>query len=136
MSSTLLHPEVEAPEADTSTRPNRRTSAWALVMFAVGLVMALVVGPAVVPTGEGGAPAATAAAEEPDNRGAACYYPVAGWLVKERPCEDISHLPEGVQECLFAVFGAAAVAMIWGAPLAPAVAGTLVGCGGKLLAAT
>ena len=129
MTDTLTAPEAptEAPER------NRRTPFWAVAMFVMGLAMALVVAPAVVPSGEGGAPAAVAEAAPADNDGAACYYPVAGWLVLEKPCEGFTHLPASVKECLFAVFGAGVVATVWGAPLAPAVAGALVGCGGKLL---
>ncbi len=104
-----------------------------VLSIVIGLTFGAVLAPAVVTPSA--APQAVAVEQAADDR-AMCAYPVAGWLVKWKPCKEFDHLPDGVKECLFAVFGAGVVSFGWGAPLAPAVASALVGCGGKLLSSS
>lgn len=105
----------------------RRTPRWASLMIALGIMMTTLVGPVVFPDSSGQAEASAG------RHYAACYYPVAGWLVMERRCDSVHRLPLAVQRCIFGLAGAAAIAAAIGGPLAPAVGGALVGCGGSLM---
>lgn len=101
----------------------RRSPRWASAMIGLGLLLSMLVAPAVFPGG----------AEAAHRPSAACTYWVAGWVQETRPCSSAGQLPAKVKQCLFALAGGVLIADAIGAPLAPAVAGALLGCGGSLI---
>lgn len=119
-------------------RPRRDTPRWHGFMVAVGIVMSMLVVPVVIPSstpvvGESISVEENAPAEAAAKPKAMCKVWIGGWVQVERPCSSGKQLPTKVKQCLYAIFGAAAVASMFGAPLAPAAAGALIGCGGSVI---
>lgn len=110
------------PKFHPGPKPKRnRHVGW---MVALGIVMSMVVAPAIFPDNAGASNDSSTSVQADGG----CHTWIGGWVSVPTSCHP-HYLPAFIRRCVFSAVGASLVAWVSDGGAVPAVGGALVGCG-------